>query len=44
MDWLGSDHVGTPKYMHETIEELCFLCVVRAEKITRVVQLGGVVE
>jgi hypothetical protein len=28
MDWLGSDHVGTPTDTQVTIEELCFLCVV----------------
>jgi hypothetical protein len=33
MDWLGSDHVGTPIDMHATMEELCFLYVVRAERI-----------
>jgi hypothetical protein len=44
MDWLGSDHVGTPTYTHVTIAEACFLCVVRAEglyaarKIAKVIQ------
>jgi hypothetical protein len=33
MDWLGSDPVGNPTDMRETIEELCFLWVVRAEEL-----------
>jgi hypothetical protein len=32
MDCLGSNHVGIPTDTHATIEELCFLCVVRAER------------
>jgi hypothetical protein len=32
MDWLGSDHVGSPTDKHVAIEEQCFLCVVRAER------------
>jgi hypothetical protein len=31
MDWLDSDHVGTPTDTHAIIEELYFLCVVRIE-------------
>jgi hypothetical protein len=30
MDWLGSAHVGTPTHRHATIDDLCFLWVVRA--------------
>jgi hypothetical protein len=30
---LGSDHVGTLADMHTTIDELYFLCVVRAEDL-----------
>jgi hypothetical protein len=33
MDWLSSDHVGTPTDTHAKIEGVCFLCVVRAERI-----------
>jgi hypothetical protein len=33
MDWMGSDHVGTVTDKNAKIEELCFLCVVRAERI-----------
>jgi hypothetical protein len=33
MDGLGSDHVGTPTDTHATIEELCFQCEVRAERM-----------
>jgi hypothetical protein len=32
-DWMGCDHVGTTTDMQATMEELCFLCVVRAERI-----------
>jgi hypothetical protein len=42
MDWLGSVHVGTPTDTHATIEELCFLCVVRVEDISvGVIQMEG---
>jgi hypothetical protein len=27
MDWVGSDHVGTPTDTHAIIAEACFLCV-----------------
>jgi hypothetical protein len=27
MDWIGSDHVGTPTDMEATIVTACFLCV-----------------
>jgi hypothetical protein len=33
MDLLGSDHGGPPTDTHATMEELCFLCVVRAEEL-----------
>jgi hypothetical protein len=33
MAWRGSDHVRTPTDTQATIEELSFLCVVRAERI-----------
>jgi hypothetical protein len=40
MNWLGSDHVGTPTDTHAMTEELCFLCVVHAERIQETAYFG----
>jgi hypothetical protein len=35
MDWVGSDHVGTPTEADATIGEACFLCVVSVQVVIR---------
>jgi hypothetical protein len=35
MDWLGSDHVGTPTDTLSTIAEACFLCVGSVQSVNK---------